>query len=218
MVNLAIWFFLNKQDYHPIRNVTLPTENGTTQIDHIIVSKYGLFVIETKNMKGWIFGNPNQPTWTQKIYKHTSRFQNPLRQNYKHVKTLETFLGLTESNIHSVIVFVGDCSFKTEMPENVIYASKFIKYIKSKNVSLFTATEIQNIITSIETKRWKPSLTTHFNHVKHVKSIVEEKKSIKSCPLCGYSMILRESKKGTQIGRKFWGCSQYPKCRGTLNA
>ena len=43
-------------------------------------------------MKGWIFGLANQKTWTQKIYKHTNKFQNPLHQNYKHVKTLEAQL------------------------------------------------------------------------------------------------------------------------------
>ena len=71
MVNISAKLMLNKDDYHLIKNVTLPTEDGTTQIDHIIVSKYGIFVVETKNMKGWIFGSPNQPTWTRKIYQHS---------------------------------------------------------------------------------------------------------------------------------------------------
>ncbi len=82
LVNLAINSRLYKKKYHLLKNVTLPTEDGTTQIDHIIVLQYGIFVIETKNMKGWIFGEEHQRTWTQKIYKHTSKFQNPLHQNY----------------------------------------------------------------------------------------------------------------------------------------
>lgn len=76
-VNITAKLFLNKEDYHLIKNVTLTTDDGTTQIDHIIVSKYGIFVIETKNMKGWIFGGEKQRTWTQKIYKHTNKIQNP---------------------------------------------------------------------------------------------------------------------------------------------
>ena len=83
LVNTAARLFLPKDEYHLIKDVTLPNEDGTTQIDHIIVSRYGVFVIETKNMKGWIFGSANQKTWTQKIYKHTHKFQNPLHQNYK---------------------------------------------------------------------------------------------------------------------------------------
>ena len=119
IVNLSAKLLLDGNEYHLIKNVTLPTETGTTQIDHIIVSKYGVFVVETKNMKGWIFGSINQKTWTQKIYKHTTKFQNPLRQNYKHTKTLESLLGLTDKQIYSVIVFIGDSTFKTDMPENV---------------------------------------------------------------------------------------------------
>jgi hypothetical protein len=85
-VNLAAKFFLDKYIYTLFKNVTLPTEDGTTQIDHVIVSRYGVFVIETKNMKGWIFDSPQQKTWTQKIYRHTTKFQNPLHQNYKHTQ------------------------------------------------------------------------------------------------------------------------------------
>jgi len=94
IVNTSAKLMLDKNEYHFIKNVTLPIENGTTQIDHIIISVYGVFVVETKNMKGWIFGSPNQPMWTQKIYKHSNKFQNPLHQNYKHVKALEQLLGL----------------------------------------------------------------------------------------------------------------------------
>ena len=119
MVNISAKLMLNKDEYHLIKNVTLPTEDGTTQIDHIIVSKYGIFVVETKNMKGWIFGSPNQPTWTQKIYQHSYKFQNPLRQNYKHVKTIESLLGLDDQQVYPVVVFVGGSTFKTDMPENV---------------------------------------------------------------------------------------------------
>ena len=137
-INLSAKWRLNKSQYHLIKNVTLPTGNGTTQIDHIIVSVFGVFVVETKNMKGWIFGNPNQKTWTQKIYRHSSKFQNPLHQNYKHVKTLESLLGLNEKQVHSVIVFVGNSKFKTEMPENVTYGGGYAKYIKSKTTPVLT--------------------------------------------------------------------------------
>jgi len=110
-VNLLIKFFLNKNDYHLIKNVTLPTDDGTTQIDHIIVSKFGIFVVETKNIKGWIFGSENQKQWTQQIFKHKTKFQNPLHQNYKHVKTLEAFLNAKNNSIFSVIIFIGDSTF-----------------------------------------------------------------------------------------------------------
>ena len=67
-------------------------------------------------MKGWIFGTANQKNWTQKICKHTNKFQNPLHQNYKHVKTLEALLDTPSAANHSLVVFVGDSTFKTDMP------------------------------------------------------------------------------------------------------
>jgi hypothetical protein len=67
----------------------------------------GVFVIETKNMTGWIFGGAEQNEWTQKIFKVSHRFQNPLRQNYKHVKTIETLLGLPSEALFFAVVFVG---------------------------------------------------------------------------------------------------------------
>jgi ribosomal protein L37AE/L43A len=217
IVNLSAKFFLDKEQYHLIKNVTLPTENGSTQIDHIIVSRFGVFVVETKNMKGWIFGSPNQKTWTQKIYKHSSKFQNPLLQNYKHTKTLESLLTLSEEQIFSVIVFVGDSTFKTDMPENVTYGKGYIRYIKSKKQPVLTELEVKDIASKIETGRLKPSLKTNREHVKHVKAIVEKKENTQSCPKCGGVMVIREVKKGQNIGNKFWGCSSFPKCRGVVN-
>lgn len=219
IVNLSAKFLLDKEKYHLIKNVTLPTEDGSTQIDHIIVSEFGVFVVETKNMKGWILGSPNQKTWTQKIYKHSSEFQNPLHQNYKHVKTLESLLGLNEQQVHSVIVFVGDSTFKTKMPENVTYGGGYARYIKSKNTPVLTGSQVTEIVYKIEQGRLTQSFKTNREHVRHVKNIVAEKESniIPTCPKCGGSMVLRETKKGQNIGQKFWGCAKFPECRGMMN-
>lgn len=176
MVNISAKLMLNKDEYHLIKNVTLPTEDGTTQIDHIIVSKYGIFVVETKNMKGWIFGSPNQPTWTQKIYQHSYKFQNPLRQNYKHVKTIESLLGLDDQQVYPVVVFVGGCTFKTEMPENVTYGGGYIRFIKSKNQPVLAKSEVNELVRKIGEGRLTPSFKTNREHVKHVTHIVNEKK------------------------------------------
>jgi len=218
IVNFSAKLLLDKEKYHLIKNVTLPTEDGSTQIDHVIVSEFGVFVVETKNMKGWIFGSPNQKTWVQKIYKHSSKFQNPLHQNYKHVKTLELLLGLDEKQVYSVIVFVGDSTFKTEMPENVTYGGGYAKYIKSKKTPVITVSQVIKIVNKIEQGRLTPSSKTNREHIKHVKNIVAEKENNNpNCPKCGGLMVLREAKKGQSIGKRFWGCSKFPQCRGIIN-
>jgi len=100
-INLATKFFLSKNTYHLIKNVTVPSDGGTTQIDHVIVSRFGVFVVETKNLRGWIFGNEGDAYWTQKLYRHSERFQNPLWQNYKHTKILSQILGISDDKMHS---------------------------------------------------------------------------------------------------------------------
>ena len=69
-------------DYHLLNHVTLRLEDGTTQIDHVLVSRFGIFVIETKDYKGWIFAGAGDRYWTQVLYRTKFRFQNPLRQNH----------------------------------------------------------------------------------------------------------------------------------------
>lgn len=169
-VNQLIKFLLDKNQYHLIKDVTLPTKEGTTQIDHIVVSRYGIFAIETKNMKGWIFGGANQKQWTQKIYKHTSKFQNPLHQNYKHAKTLEAYLNVKKECIFSVIIFIGDSTFKTEMPDNVTFARGGVEYIKTKREVIFTNDEVADIIEKIKHGRLERGFKTNRQHIKHVKN------------------------------------------------
>jgi len=215
LVSIALNLRLDKNKYQLIKNVTLPTEEGTTQIDHIVVSEFGIFVIETKNMRGWIFGDEKQKTWTQKIYKYTSKFQNPLHQNYKHTKTIEATLDIDPSKIFSVVVFVGNSTFKTEMPENVTYASGLIDYIRSKTEKVLSQNEVEKIISVIESGRLSRTLKTHKEHVSHVKNIVKEKEKVNLCPKCGSELVLRIAKKGANIGNEFYGCSNYPKCKYT---
>ncbi|WP_199478770.1 NERD domain-containing protein [Vibrio harveyi] len=204
---------LPESDYTLIKDVTLPTGDGTTQVNHIVVSKYGIFVVETKNMKGWIFGSARQRQWTQKIYRHSSKFQNPLHQNYKHIKALETLLGCSEEHLHSVIVFIGDSTFKTEMPPNVTYARGSIRYIQQFNQVVFSDRDYARLTESINQIKLKRGVITDLKHRKHVKEVVVSKVSSNQCPRCGSEMVLRETKRGENIGKQFWGCSTFPKCR-----
>ncbi|MCK9608671.1 MAG: NERD domain-containing protein [Methylomonas sp.] len=215
-VNLIAKLRLDKEVYKLFKNVTLPTEDGgTTQIDHVIVSRFGVFVIETKNIKGWIFGSEHQKTWTQKIYRHTNKFQNPLHQNYKHTQTLQSALELTPDKLFSIVVFIGDSKFKTSMPDNVVYAGGYIRFIKSKQQQILTETEVAELCKKLEYGRLKPTIKTHVKHVKHVRNIVEEKqqKTENACPKCGRPMVLRKAKSGGNQGGQFWGCTGFPKCR-----
>jgi hypothetical protein len=164
-VRQALTNQLDTEQYRQFHDVTLPTADGTTQIDHIIVSEYGVFVIETKNMGGWIFGDPNHSKWTQTFGKSKNSFQNPLRQNYKHTKELESLLQIGEDKLFSVVVFTGDAEFKTDMPDNVIRSGRLPRYIHAKNTPLLTESEVQRILLKINGSMLERSRETSRQHI-----------------------------------------------------
>ena len=183
----------------------------------IIVSEYGIFVIETKNIKGWIFGNEKQKFWTQKIYKHTNKFHNPLHQNYKHTKTIQNVFNIESNKIFSVIVFIGDSTFKTKMPENVKHGISYIDYIKSKTQKIIDKKDVVKIISAIESGRLSRSFETNKKHIRNVKKIIEKADYNNMCPRCNRELILRTAKKGTNTKKQFYGCRNYPKCKYTTS-
>lgn len=98
-------------------NVYIPKENGeSTEIDLLMISPKGIFVFESKNYSGWIFGSENQKNWYQTLPKGRGRsnkehFYNPIMQNRSHIKHLQAFLG-TPFPIYSIIVFSDRCTLK----------------------------------------------------------------------------------------------------------
>lgn len=168
--NIAARIWLRRPDYRRIKNVTIPKQDGgTTQIDHIIVSPFGIFVVETKNMRGWIFGKEGEKTWTQKFPQQSFQFPNPLRQNYAHTKTLSEVLGLPQDKFKSVVVFVGDAEFRKRMPENVTMRRGYVDYIRKHTERILTEDQIDAALTTIAQKRLAPGWKTHRDHVRHLK-------------------------------------------------
>ena len=218
MVHISAKIHLNKDKYHVLRNVTLPTADGTTQIDHIIVSQYGVFVIETKNMKGWIFGGARQKTWTQKIFKYTKKFQNPLHQNFKHVEILKSLLELTDQQIFSIVVFVGSSTFKTEMPNNVISGPGLIRYIESKDRPVILVTDVPMIVSKIEAERLAPSRKTTKAHIEHVQNSIEEKQNRHSRPESEDLTAVCEVKNVVKRRQTLPESSRSPDAKETLDA
>jgi hypothetical protein len=214
LVRLVARCRLDKRTYRRMHNITLNTIDGTTQIDHVILSPYGIFVVETKNKSGWIFGSERQSQWTQKLYKNTYTFQNPLRQNYKHLKALQTTLGVEPEHLHSVVTFVGASTFKSDMPANVTQGSGFIRYIKSFKQPVFTEAEVEALVQALRSGRRPPGLATHREHVQNLKRR-NDPTAERKCPKCGSALLIRTVTSGPNAGKRFWGCSAFPKCRVT---
>ena len=326
VINVAMWLKLDNNIYHRMGNVTLPLANGgSTQIDHIIVSVYGIFVIETKNYKGWIYGSERQRQWTQAFANGRKyKFQNPLHQNYLHIKTLADLLDLEMRYFHSMIAFIGECEIKTPdaLPEHVL-TSGMVSYVQKKQDKILSEDDVQAIVEQIHTKRFSKSWRTNRQHKAYLKEkhaqpnkqtpnqaqeiktakdsvpdttkerpkvhiyerwsgqteietsrvlpddvstqqintahdmsdktfltpfgiielelvrkdltttepdtikavadsdvnyqAVEQVQSCPKCPKCQGEMVKRIAKQGTRAGQAFYGCAQFPKCRGVVN-
>lgn len=202
--------------YRRYHNVTLPTTDGTTQIDHVFVSVFGVFVIETKNMGGWIFGSKWDREWTQ-VFPGAQKykFQNPLRQNYRHVRAMENALaeiGLPGGAVKSVVIFVGDAELKRQMPENVTVGLGGNRYIRSFRTPILSEGQVAEICAAIEAERMKPSWRTNRQHARNLRQRKDGMTS-RRCPRCGQTMVLRTAKRGPGAGEQFWGCKGFPACR-----
>jgi len=148
MTDIGLGLKLNA-DYKVIKDITISDNRGTTQIDLVVISQYGVFVVEVKNFDGWIFGNERDKYWTQVLYSKKSKFYNPLRQNYRHTKAIVKLLGINENAIHSIIFFIGDVEFKTLMPANVI-KSGLSNYIKKFKKIYFSKKEVNKMAKILE--------------------------------------------------------------------
>jgi hypothetical protein len=153
-------------DYHLLNHVTLQLEDGTTQVDHILVSRFGVFVIETKDYKGWIFANAKQAYWTQVLFHMKFKFQNPIRQNFRHVLAVQGLLDfLPPGAIKSVVVFTGEAEFRTEIPPGVFSLSGLIEYLREQTVEVMSVNRVQFCVGRLETARLAISGQTDVEHV-----------------------------------------------------
>ncbi len=127
---------LKKEEFEVLHNIMLMKDGKTTQIDHIIVGQTGIFVVETKNYKGWIFGSEHSKSWTQSIYKSKKSFQNPIHQNYGHIKFLEHHLQDCSGPFFSVISFSDKGTLKKmdvkSEDVHVVNTSHLLRVIHSK--------------------------------------------------------------------------------------
>jgi len=214
-VRILSRLLLKPDVYRPHHNITLMMSDGSTQIDHIFVSKYGVFVVETKNMKGWIFGSEKQDSWTQQIFKKKYKFQNPLRQNYRHTEAVKEVLRVPDEAIYSVVAFVGECTLKTAVPPNVTKGGGYIRYIKSKSIEVLSDEETNRISSDIESMKLSQTIASRSEHVASLQDRHRIEEDAPVCPRCQSALVRRERQKGNNSGTYFWGCSTFPGCRFT---
>jgi len=205
-------------EYKIFNNVILPTPDGTTQVDHIVISPFGIFVVETKNLSGWIFGGERQKRWTQSLRSgwrgsQKYQFQNPLHQNYKHVMAVKAFLGVKPKWVFNAVVFVGNAVFMTEMPVNVFGVRELVPYIESHRDKVIAEVKVEELSQRLS-NCIEAMAHFRFDEAYHLGNL-ERNKKYPTCPRCGKQMVLRNAKAGAGAGSSFWGCSSFPLCKAT---
>ncbi len=199
--------------YYVFNNVYLAINGKTVQIDHIILSIYGIFVIETKNYSGWIYGYDNSEYWIENKFGKKYQFYNPLKQNYSHIKFLKKLLDVYEDKFISIVLFSGEAELKCKTTGIVIYLDDLEDVIYSYTKPIFSEIMIEKIKQKLLNSIILDEKIEEF-HIKKVRRNLEEKNKMIDkgiCPKCGGKLVKRTSNFGN-----FIGCDNYPKCKFIL--
>ena len=201
---------LQEGKYSVINNLLLNNSGYTSQVDHVVVSVYGIFVIETKTYQGIISGAESSEQWTQNIYGNKYEFRNPILQNYGHVKSLKQVLGDYNSvPCTSIVAFSRQANLRVSSNIPVVYWSQILDVIRGYENPVIKESDVIRITRLLMASN-TDSKETRKGHVKNVRANVKKRQeTIASgkCPRCGGDLVLRKGKFGP-----FYGCSNYPKC------
>lgn len=209
--------WLPRDKYVIINDVILPAPHGTSQIDHVVVSIYGIFVIETKYYKGWIYGGEHSEYWTHNLYGEKHQFFNPILQNEGHARALRRVLAEFEPlDIIPIVAFSGTADIKMDIREShVVYWNQLRRCIRRYTKVRYTWKEVKDICNKIYDVKLKPSRKNRRHHLVDVRAAqIYRKNTIKEgrCPRCGGILVERKGRYG-----RFYGCSNYPNCKFISN-
>lgn len=207
----------------------LPTEKGTTQIDHLVISKYGIFAIETKNYTGDIYGDDERKEWTQiivtevryrrkwwKVYTYVTKnqFYSPIKQAYGHTYRVKDLLkDYRHLPIIPIVVFAGGADLSKVYSRNhVIYEEQLLDIISSYRNVYLSDRDFSNVLNILQNSNVRQFVDDDAHVWNLRKARQEARNTIESgvCPKCGGKLIQRKGKYGI-----FLGCSNYPKCKFT---
>ena len=168
---------LPKEQYIVLDDVTIPTPRGSNQIDHLIISVFGIFVLETKNYTGWIYGSESSEYWTQNIYGKKNQLYNPILQNAGHVRALRRVLKDFEPLPYiSIVAFSEKADLKVKVKEAcVIYWGQIRDVIANYDREKLSWEQVLSIRDCILENQLEPGRETNREHIRNVRKIKEQK-------------------------------------------
>lgn len=215
--------YLDCEDYRVYNDLLIRNGNFSTQIDHIVISRYGVFVLETKNVHGKVYGSGNAEFWKQYLpdtgyrrYGNTKEHQlrNPIWQNEGHIKSLRRLVFGNDIPVYGIVVFPNDMDLYVSADHDVLHMWEVVPCIKQHKEVVLTTEQMRyyrrrllEVISTASSDR-----VEHLENVHRSKERRDAAVSNGRCPLCGGNLVLRHGKYG-----QFYGCSNYPQCKYILN-
>lgn len=213
---------LDCEDYWIFNDLLIRDGNYTTQVDHVIISRFGVFVLETKNVHGNVYGGGNAEFWKSYLPDDGFRYdgstqehklRNPILQNEGHIKTLSRLVFGNEVPVRGIVVFPDSTDLKVSADQPVLHMREVVPFIKryrdvvlSSDQLAFYKGRLLEVISVSESDR-----RTHLDNVHYNKERRDSAVASGICPKCGCKLVLRDGRYG-----RFYGCSNYPNCRYTL--
>ena len=200
-------------EYLFLSDVMLEIDGKTTQIDHIVFSKYGIFVIETKQRNTYITGNEHDKYWIVKAGRKKHYMYNPIHQNYGHKKAIEQILGLDDNQVIDIVCVSGQANLRIKS-NKVVRVEKLVDRIlfeKEERIEDYVSMAHRINAMNIVDKNYRKQ---HIEDIKeNINNNTEELRKevvMNRCPRCGNELVIRKGKTG-----EFVGCLSFPKCRYT---
>ncbi|HLF31884.1 MAG TPA: nuclease-related domain-containing protein [Xanthomonadales bacterium] len=149
---------LEKNRYTILHDLVLPSGGGTFHVDHLVISRYGICVIDSIHRSGWISGTEVQARWRQQSWGKSWYFDNPVHTNYLRVQALERLLQLPNSRFHPMVVLSGHRGFKKNLPTGVLEVKNLVGRIRSLGREVLSAEEADKALLCIQKSIVKPGL------------------------------------------------------------
>ncbi|MGD2130628.1 MAG: nuclease-related domain-containing protein [Lysobacterales bacterium] len=148
---------LQKNLYTVLNDLTLPVGGGTIHVDHVVVSRLGIFVIESRYARGTVSGTSAQERWAQRRLGRVVRFDNPVHQARLKVEALQRLLDYPRSRFHAIVAFVGQSGFKGKMPPDVVSAERLLACVRMRSAPLLSGEQADAALKRITEARLNPA-------------------------------------------------------------
>ena len=201
----AMLTHLPSDEYIILNDISIKDELGVHQIDHIVISRYGIFVIETKEYHGVIKGDRFDKQWVQFTFNDKNYVVNPINQNYGHIKALSKCLNMPINKFINIICLTSAYDVEVINEGELTRSFNLLDKIRWYKDVLIND-NVFDIKNKLLVANCSVTVQDKYGHEQYVRNKSLENKF--KCPKCGGLLIKRNGPYG-----EFLGCSNYPKCK-----